>query len=117
MRADFTIEQKVTVPEMEVDSDEELLARAVLRLNGWITGMVFGILSGLLIFVATIWLVIKGGPVVGPHLGLLSQFFFGYSVTVAGSFIGMGYGLLMGFIAGWVIAWIYNRLVSLRSNR
>jgi tetrahydromethanopterin S-methyltransferase subunit G len=92
-------------------SDEERLAQAVLRLNGVVLGLVFGIISGLLIFLATNWLVLKGGPTVGPHLALLGQFFIGYKVTFAGSIIGMAYGFVCGFVCGWILAWVYNFIV------
>ena len=97
-----------------VDIEEELLERAVLRLDGNVWGLVFGILLGLMIFVVTNFLLIKGGEVVGPHLGLLSQFFFGYSVSFPGSLIGFGYGLLYGYVAGLLTAWIYNRVVAFK---
>jgi hypothetical protein len=95
-------------------NNEEQLTRAVLRLNGNVWGVACGILCGLGLFLATIWLVIKGGQQVGPHLKLLAQFLPGYRVTAGGAFLGLLYGLLLGFIAGWLLAWIYNRIVSLR---
>lgn len=95
-----------------VGNEEELLERAVLKLSGNVWGLVFGILLGLTIFAATNFLILKGGDVVGPHLGLLSQFFLGYSVTFVGSLIGFGYGLLFGYLAGFVTVWIYNRVVD-----
>jgi protoporphyrinogen oxidase len=67
-----------------------------------------GTVTGLLIFAATLWLVIKGGPVVGPNLRLLSQYFAGYSVTVKGAFIGMGYSFVWGFLFGWLFAYLRN---------
>jgi hypothetical protein len=97
-------------------SDEELLKQAVLRLSGVVLGLVCGVVTGLLVFVATNWLVLKGGPVVGPHLALLGQFFIGYTVTFAGSVIGLGYGFACGFIAGWILARLYNWIVALRST-
>ncbi len=96
------------------NSNEELLTRAVLRLNANILGLVFGIVFGLIIFVATNWLVIKGGETVGPHLGLLSHFFIFYSVSFVGSLIGMVYGFVIGYLAGVIVAWIYNKVVALR---
>ena len=45
---------------------------------------------------------------VGPHLALLSQYFPGYSVTIGGSFLGLGYGFAAGFGAGWVFALVRN---------
>jgi len=105
---------RTTIVE-SAERDEELLRRAVLQLNGHVLGLVFGIICGLVIFIATNWLVLKGGDPVGPHLSLLGQFFLGYSVSFIGSFIGMAYGFVSGYIAGWIIAWVYNRVVALKS--
>lgn len=97
------------------DREEELLKKAVLHLNGHILGFIFGNIAALVIFAATNWLVLKGGDVVGPHLGLLSQFFIGYSVTFAGSIIGAIYGFAVGYLSGLIIGWVYNAVVFLKS--
>jgi tetrahydromethanopterin S-methyltransferase subunit G len=101
---------------MTVDETEQLLERAVLRLNANILGLVLGIILGLGIFAATNFLILKGGEVVGPHLALLANFFPGYRVTFLGSIIGFGYGLLCGYVAGFIIASIYNLVVRLKSK-
>jgi hypothetical protein len=88
-----------------------------MRLSVVINGITVGLLLGLSIFAATIFLVIKGGPVVGPHLALLGHFLPGYDVTVAGGFIGLGYGLVLGFILGAFVALIYNRVADYREAR
>ena len=95
---------------------DEQLTHAVLRLNGCVMGLAFGVLGGLALWIATLWLVIKGGNVVGPHLKLLAQFLPGYRVTLAGSFLGLAYGFGIGFVAGWLVAWIYNRIAALRNR-
>jgi hypothetical protein len=95
---------------------EEVVLTRLMRLNAAIYGVVFGILVGLMIFIATIWLVIKGGKVIGPNLGLLSQFLIGYRVTVGGAFIGLVYGFFIGFIIGFAIATIYNWILDLKQN-
>ena len=97
-------------------SQDELLAQAVLRLNGNILGLVIGILAGFSIFVATNWLVIKGGEQVGAHLSLLGQYFVGYRVSVVGSLIGMIYGFVVGYIAGRIIGAVYNFVVDVRAR-
>lgn len=101
--------------------DEEKLLEAVAILNAKMLGIILGITFGLIIFIITIWLVIKGPQlspsgeyVVGPHLHLLSQFFIGYSVSYIGSIIGFLYGFAVGTICGALIGWIYNKIVSLR---
>jgi hypothetical protein len=103
-----------------VDHDrplESLVRVRLLRLNAIAQGAVTGLVAGLVLFVATNWLIIKGGPVVGPHLALLGQFFIGYRVTFVGSLIGLGYGFVVGFVIGYGVARMYNCLVGLRERR
>jgi hypothetical protein len=102
-------------PGANAAEDEDVLLRAVLRLNGNLLGLLFGILAATLIFVATNFLVLKGGPIVGPHLGLLANVFIGYRVTFAGSFIGAAYGFVGGYVSGIFVAWVYNAIVVRRS--
>jgi hypothetical protein len=82
-----------------------------------VQGVVTGVVAAAALFVATNWLLLKGGPVVGPHLALLGQFFPGYRVTFAGSLIGSGYALVVGFVVGWATARMYNWLADLRQDR
>jgi hypothetical protein len=70
--------------------------------------IVFGVLVGLGLFLATAWLLIRGGPQIGPTLSLLGNYFPGYSVTWPGSVIGFGYGVLLGSAVGWSLARLYN---------
>jgi len=57
--------------------------------------------------------IIVDGEVIGPNLQLLGQYFIGYSVTVKGAFIGMGYSFLWGFIWGWLFAYLRNFSIGL----
>jgi hypothetical protein len=92
---------------LDNDSAAIVLTR-LARFNATVQGLVSGILLGGVIFLATIWLILKGGEPVGPHLSLLGWFFVGYRVTFVGSLIGFGYGFLAGFIAGYLLATLYN---------
>ena len=93
---------------------EDALLRSVIRLSRHLLGITLGILCGLGIFAATNLLVLKGGPNVGAHLQLLSQFFYGYTVSFRGSLVGLGYGFCLGYACGWVVATVYNWVVLLR---
>lgn len=93
-----------------IAEEERLIERVVVRLNATLTGMVIGILCGAGILLATLWLVIKGGPQPGAHLILLSQYFPGYTVTVVGSFIGFMYGFVIGFLCGAFLGLVYNKI-------
>jgi hypothetical protein len=95
---------------------EEIILTRMARLNAKIHGLVAGLLIALAIFVATNWLVLKGGEVVGPHLALLGQFFIGYRVTFGGSLIGAAYGFLCGFVVAYFVASMYNWLVDLKEG-
>jgi hypothetical protein len=64
------------------------------------------------VFLATVSLAIRGGPVVGPNLQLLSQYFYGYTVTVKGAFIGFGYSLFWGFLFGYLLAYLRNLFLA-----
>lgn len=96
---------------------EKIVLTRLLRLNARVQGVVTGIICGLALFIATNWLVLKGGDIVGPHLGLLGQFFIGYRVTFAGSFVGFAYGFFIGFVIGYFVALIYNRFLDFRENK
>lgn len=118
----FSVEQKMNSAVVDEKSEAEnqqqqhLIENAILRLNGNILGIVLGIVVGLVIFAATNWLVIKGGRDVGAHLGLLSQFYIGYSVSFTGSLIGAIYGFATGYVIGFLTAWIYNWIVVFKKH-
>ena len=97
------------------NKEEEKLIHAVVVLNAKVLGLILGILFGLIIFIATNWLVIKGGPYMGQHLQLLGNFFIGYRVSFLGSIIGFFWGFALGTLIGTSIAWLYNWIVDLRN--
>ena len=90
---------------------EEELARVFLRVDRIALGFATGVLGGVGLFVATLTLVLTGGPVIGPTLGLLGQYFPGYSVTILGSVVGLFYGYISGFAGGWLFAALRNAIV------
>lgn len=86
---------------------EKVLVQTFARLDKLAFGIAVGSVAGLLVFLATVWLVVKGGDVVGPNLSLLGQYSLGYAVTVKGAFIGFGYASVWGFLSGWLFAYLY----------
>ena len=87
------------------------------RMNAVVSGLVTGVIFGLIIFIATNWLLLKGGEPIGPHLALLGQFFMGYTVSFWGSLLGFLYGFVTGFILGSAVAVLYNFFLKLRHNQ
>ncbi|HEU5192937.1 MAG TPA: NAD(P)/FAD-dependent oxidoreductase [Methylomirabilota bacterium] len=100
--------EEVGVSDAEAAVLEGRITEIFPRVDGVALGAATGVVAGALLGLATLVLVWKGGPVVGPTLGLLAQFLPGYSVTAAGSLIGLAYGALGGFVAGWGFAVIRN---------
>jgi len=82
------------------------------RLHAKAWGVAIGTLSGLALLGATLFLVMRGGPDMGQHLGLLSVFLPGYSVSVPGAFIGFVYAFVIGYALGRLVGAVYNRFAG-----
>jgi protoporphyrinogen oxidase len=110
--------------EIALEAVKEAFAQAFAKLDRVALGFSTGAVAGLLLFAATLFLVLKGGETIGPNLGLLEQFFPWYSVTFFGSLLGLAYGFAAGFVAGWGFAvlrnlavFLYNALIRRRAER
>ena len=113
----------MTAREDEDRETQRLVETRLLRVNALSFGIVAGLVAGLGLFVATNWLVLKGGAhgedgrEVGPHLSLLAQYFIGYSVTFVGSLIGFLWAFACGLAVGYLGSWLYNAVAHLRHQR
>jgi hypothetical protein len=110
--ANHDLWQVNTEPKYHEEIILKPLLRVFSRLDKFGFATALGSVSGLFIFLVTLSLVIKGGEVVGPNIQLLSQYFFGYNVTVKGAFIGLAYSFSWGFIFGWLVAYLRNFFVG-----
>jgi protoporphyrinogen oxidase len=87
---------------------EELIEAAFAKLDPVALGVAIGTVGGLSLFIATITLLLKGGPIVGPTLALLNNVLLGFSVTWAGALIGLVETSLGGFAIGYLFASLRN---------
>lgn len=99
-----------------VNTEAEVIGRAVTKLHAGVLATVSGMIGGLVLFMMTVLLVIQDGPQVGQHLQLLSHYFIGYSVTWGGSLVGLLYGALTGAFLGWAVGYIYNLVIGIRAR-
>ncbi len=97
-----------------MDQDIEL-SHAIQRLNERAWGIALGLMLGGGLFLATLILVLRGGPNIGAHLGLIAVYFPGYSVSFLGSLVGFIYGFVLGYGVGRVVGLVYNRVVGFTS--
>lgn len=95
----------MTTPQTDLN-----LQKTLLSLNARAWGIAFGLVLGGGLLLATLFLVVRGGPNVGQHLRLLSVFFPGYSVSVVGSLVGFVYAFVVGYALGRIVGEVYNRL-------
>ncbi|MFH1154075.1 MAG: NAD(P)/FAD-dependent oxidoreductase [Pseudomonadota bacterium] len=109
-------EEETYLEDGKRDLLESHLRRVFARLHKRAFAFATGITAGLCVFLATLFLVVKGGEPIGPNLSLLDQYFIGYSVTWTGSLVGAGYGFLTGFSAGWLLALLRNLLMIAHVN-
>jgi hypothetical protein len=104
-------EETTEKPTRELLPDE-IIIKAFSRMHKSGFATAIGLVSGLFIFLATIYLIIKGGEVVGPNLNLLGQYLLGYTVSLKGAFIGMFHGFFWGFLSGWMFAYLRNLFLA-----
>lgn len=95
-------------------ANDDLLAVRIVRLHAVVQGVVAGLMIGTGIFLATLWLLVKGGDPIGPNLALLVQFCPGFTVTIGGGVVGFGWGFVYGFVGGFLVSHVYNVLVARR---
>jgi hypothetical protein len=92
---------------------QTVVRQAFTKLDRVALGVSVGSTAGVLLFLATLVLVLKAGDVIGPRLGLLSQYFPGYTVTPEGAALGLLYGFAVGFAGGWLVAALRNAALFL----
>lgn len=95
-------------PSEVTETVREVLAEVFAKLDPLAFGLALGQTAGLLLLLATLFLVFKGGDVIGPNLQLLDHFLPGYTVSLPGSMLGLLYGTLLGFLVGWCFAYLRN---------
>ncbi|MEP6571594.1 MAG: hypothetical protein ABJD11_02830 [Gemmatimonadota bacterium] len=93
------------------DAVETQVALAFAPLHKRAFGIAIGLATGLVIFFATIIYLLRG-PFRGENLWLLRSYFYGYSVSWEGAFVGLAWGCFVGFVAGWFIAFCRNFVIA-----
>ncbi len=86
------------------------MSATYLRLSPWRVGLALGFVWGLalLVLACISYNTIYYGH---PFIQGVDSIYIGYSPTIAGGFIGFGWGFIAFFIFGWVMASLYNLLL------
>lgn len=102
---------KVSVGVSDKLSDggpDELIEAAFAKLDPMSLGIAVGGVGGAGLFLATVFLLLKGGAQVGQNLSLLGQYFAGFAPTWVGAFVGLLEAGTFGFVVGFVTARLRN---------
>jgi protoporphyrinogen oxidase len=108
-------------PEAIPTGAVEVVASLYSKLDPLAMGVALGSVTGIILFLMTAVLLLRGGEVVGPNLVLLSQYLVGYAMTWPGAILGLIEGALGGFVVGYSIAFLRNAtlrayLISIRKR-
>ena len=87
----------------------ELLEVWLSPLHKRALGTACGLAAAVIVFVTTAIAVVTDPQ---SSLGLLSQFFAGYSVSWNGAFIGAAWAAFTGFVMGWFLAFSRNLFLA-----
>jgi hypothetical protein len=91
-------------------SAEQQLKLAFAPLDKRAFGAAIGIAIATVVFAVTVFHVIVQPA--GPEIGLLRFYFYGYSVSWPGAFIGAFWSFVAGFVAGWFVAFCRNFVIA-----
>lgn len=89
----------------------EVLPASFLPLHKRAFGTAIGIAAAVVIFLLTAVEILRE-PQPALDLGLLAQYFAGYSVSWAGAFIGAAWAAFTGYVMGWFLAFLRNLLLA-----
>jgi len=103
-----------TPPHSQVDGDD--LARelqlAFAPIHKKAFGIAVGTALGLVLAVLTVVHLVFLGPEEPPNLELLREYFYGYTVSWPGVFIGGFWAAVVGFVIGWFSAFCRNLVIA-----
>jgi hypothetical protein len=98
------------MPEHEDHNVPSPLLLAFAPIHRRALGIAAGVVLGGFLSMLTLVTVLRGGDAANA-LSLLSQFFWGYSVSWSGIFVVFLWGFALGFMAGWSMALFRNAMV------
>ncbi|CAN5724076.1 hypothetical protein BH23GEM3_BH23GEM3_10070 [soil metagenome] len=93
-------------PRAEVQ--ERRLALAFAPVHKRAFGIATGSAVALIVFLATAVLLLYPPDARPGFLSLLAEYFYGYTLSWQGAFVGGAWGLLVGFVGGWFTAFCRN---------
>jgi protoporphyrinogen oxidase len=118
VNTDQEYHEEIREPELEA-----VLSQVFAKLDRRALGTAVGAVSGVMLALLTALLVGLGDSPAADFVGLLGQYFPGYTVSGPGILLGLLYGFGAGFAAGWTFAlarntaaFLYERIIRRRAE-
>ena len=113
----MTVPQRAAVPRGQRRDPEEAsldyaLELAFAPLNKRAFGIALGSAGALAMVIVTVAVLVTDRAQQFP-LGLLGQYFAGYTVSWPGVLVGAGWGFVVAFVAGWFVAFCRNAALAI----
>jgi hypothetical protein len=113
----MTVPERAAVPRGERRDPAEVsldqaLELAFAPLNKRAFGTALGCAGALAMVIVTVAVLVTDRAQEFP-LGLLGQYFAGYTVSWLGVLIGAGWGFIVAFVAGWFFAFCRNAALAI----
>ncbi len=113
----MTVPERAAIPRRERRDPEEVsldhaLELAFAPLNKRAFGVALGSSGAVLMVLLTVAVLVTDRAQEFP-LGLLGQYFAGYTVTWPGVLVGAGWGFVVAFVAGWFFAFCRNGALAI----
>jgi hypothetical protein len=81
-----------------------------MKLNTKAFALTSGIIWGLGLFFLTWWMIAFGGAT--GEKTMIGKIYIGYSISAAGSLIGLVWGFADALVGGAIFAWLYNLIAK-----
>jgi len=102
------MEPEPVLPADDLEPLPEHAAAVIGRLSPNAFGVACGAVLALALFFIAIVPALRGEPHLADHIGLLSQYLYGFSVTPGGAILAAVYGLVIGYLGGALFAGVRN---------
>jgi len=86
-----------------------------MKLNVRAFALTCGLVWGVGLFLLTWWIIAFDGATGEPTL--IGRLYRGYSISPAGSFIGLIWAFVDGLVIGAIFAWLYNLVAARISSK
>ncbi len=91
---------------------EDVLATAFARYDSLALGLAVAIVSGVGLFLATAWVLLRAERDSAEMLALIGQYLLGYEVSWGGAVLGFIGAGLFGFVVGFGVGWLVNLIIG-----